>query len=114
MVRTNQEYTRAGRWLSTLFCLYTALFVGSTLAEETPRRDYYLERRIVEKKIYQTRPQDTLERVAHLLYGHRTWWVKIRDLNPGMKNVSKDQRLEPGTKLSYMGPHIGREYVVQP
>lgn len=80
---------------------------------DAPVADPELERRLTERKTYRVRRGDTLSRAAHFLYGHTTWWTKLRDANPALSNHGPNDLLPPGAKLRYMGPKVGAHYVVK-
>ncbi|MGZ3699813.1 MAG: LysM peptidoglycan-binding domain-containing protein [Bdellovibrionota bacterium] len=78
-----------------------------------PVADHSLSKRLSIPKTYTTKAGENLEEVANLLYGHRSWWTKIRARNKSLIGYSARDRLPAGTKLSYLAPQIGTNYVVQ-
>jgi len=94
-----------------------ALHGGSLLAEplpDAPIVDTALDKRLTTTNTYKARQGDTLVGVANLLYGHKTWWLKLQQRNPGLAGKGPNDPLEPGTKIRYRAPKLGDTYVVQP
>jgi hypothetical protein len=69
--------------------------------------------RLVKTSSYEIANGDTLNRVAYLLYGHKSWWIKIRKQNPKFKRFSAETPLPVGKVLKYRAPKIGEEYIVK-
>jgi hypothetical protein len=87
--------------------------VKAGVSEERPALDVALELRLTRTTQYKIRPGDTLARVSLLLYGHRTWWRKLQEQNPGLAAFQPDQTLPSGMVLKYLAPEVGENYVVQ-
>lgn len=96
-----------------------ALVAPSTSAMATPVppappvQDDELEQRLTLTKTYVTFRKETLRSLAHLLYGHRSWWTKLRDDNPRFVTYGSNQRIPKHTEIKYRAPEVGSEYVVQ-
>jgi hypothetical protein len=75
--------------------------------------DKGLERRLVVSAKYTSRPGDTLERIAALLYGHKTWWARLSRGNPGLSRLGSGDAVPEGTEIRYKAPKVGDEYVVR-
>jgi hypothetical protein len=86
------------------------------LAEQTdvPESDPALEQRLEIPSVYKTRKGDTLKSISHFLYGHKSWWEKIKNENAPIRDFGADQVLPLGTSLRYLAPKIGAVYIVQP
>lgn len=75
--------------------------------------DEALGKRLTETKIYITKSKDNLVKVAYRVYGHRTWWHKIKKLNPELAKKEPYSNLPEQIKIKYLAPLIGAEYIVQ-
>ncbi len=75
--------------------------------------DSVLEKRLTEEKRYITKRGDTWVKIAHKVYGHRSWWRKLQRRNIDLSNVAKDKRLAEGVEIWYRAPRIGRVYSVK-
>jgi hypothetical protein len=85
----------------------------NSISKESPTPDRSLEKRLVRTSYYETMPGDTLQRVAYLLYGHRSWWSKIKKQNPAFKKYRPDAPLPVGKTIKYRAPKIGENYTVR-
>ncbi len=100
--------------LFKVMLLYLLLLGSIASAREKATPDPPLEKRLVTTSTYRTSRGDTLRKVAHLLYGHRSWWTKLQDDNQAVQKLQPDQHLQENTVLNYRIPEITSTYVVQP
>lgn len=98
-----------------IIALGIALYSGAqTLEGDDPVTDPSFEKRLVIQSTYHAREGDTLRTAAHLLYGHKSWWSRLRKENrKHLKGVGPDQPLLLGLALKYRRPEIGSTYTVQ-
>ncbi|MCC7440314.1 MAG: LysM peptidoglycan-binding domain-containing protein [Bdellovibrionales bacterium] len=75
--------------------------------------DLPLDRRLTTEKTYVTRKGDTLRKLAHLLYGHRTWWTRVKGENKQFLSYRPDDQLPPGRPIAYRAARLGDEYLVR-
>ncbi|MCC7441583.1 MAG: hypothetical protein IT285_08120 [Bdellovibrionales bacterium] len=108
--------SRLGTGFLTL--LLTAMATSASAAEEgvwdDPVEDPALERRLERQATFVTRPGDTLGGLGRLLYGHRTWWVRLRAINRPLAALGPEAPIAPGTHLIYRAPRVGDPYRVRP
>ena len=95
----------------TLLLLVTA--VAGFRASEAPVKDRSLEKRLTVRTSYRTRGGETLASVANLLWGHKTWWRRLKKDNPSLKKYGPEQALPAGVKIRYLAPQVGNDYVVR-
>jgi hypothetical protein len=86
---------------------------GNKPVLETPVKDQALRKRLRLVKVYKTTQEENLETLAHLLYGHKTWWPRIKKMNSGLARLSQKTPIKKGTRINFLAPKIGSEYVVQ-
>src|SRR5690348_9190059 len=65
----------------------------SAVAGSTTVPDPALERRLDHTLLFTTRPGDTLSGLARWIYGHSTWWARIRAADPALRDAGPDQVL---------------------
>ncbi|HTL12252.1 MAG TPA: LysM domain-containing protein [Bdellovibrionota bacterium] len=75
--------------------------------------DLPLDKRLTVEKEFITRPGDTLNGLAHLLYGHRTWWTRLKAENKQFLSYRPGDQLPPGKRISYRAANLGDSYVVR-
>jgi hypothetical protein len=78
-----------------------------------PVEDRELQKRLTEEKSYFTKPNDNLVKVAYRVYGHRTWWSRLKILNAYLVKYGPYSVLPEKIRIRYMAPLIGAEYVVR-
>ncbi len=89
--------------------------VERSIASEKMVADPDLEKRLEVSKTYRSESGDSLESLARLLYGHSTWWKRLKKLNPKtLRKYGPKSKLRVGTEITYLAPKIGSEYTVQP
>jgi hypothetical protein len=102
-------------WTITFSILLLLGAIESIASEkEELSLDPIFEKRLAITSVYKTRNHDTLRNIASLLYGHKTWWIKLRDGNHHLRSFDSDQELPSGMQLIYRAPKIDSEYIVQP
>ena len=84
------------------------------LQSQKPVPDKALQKRLRIVKVYKTTEPETLVSLAHLLYGHETWWVNLKKLNPKLRKYQPKQPIRVGMTIRFLAPKVGRKYVVQP
>ena len=82
----------------------------STQAARAPK--IHLSTQFVDK-IYRTNDADSIRRIAYRVYGHRSWWPKLKEDNPHLQQYRPNQLLPENIKIAYKGPNIGQEYEVK-
>ncbi len=107
------RFPRLGSAVALAAALAASAAPSSSWADETPSPDRGLETRLKVEKTYRIHPGDTLHGVSTLLFGHRSWWPKLKALNPELADLSPDAPLPPNRTLRYLGPEIGDEYIVR-
>lgn len=78
-----------------------------------PVADQALQKRLVRKQSYVTRGGESLLSLAHLFYGHKTWWKKLRKQNPRLRKYGPRKKLKRNLVISYQAAQVGNEYIVQ-
>jgi LysM domain len=78
-----------------------------------PYEDPTLEQRLEIPHVYRTNGSESLSRIALKVYGHRTWWSKLRSRNPSVKGYGPKEHLPSGTRIKYLAPQVEHSYVVQ-
>lgn len=87
------------------------------IATQAPTQDQELERRLQVQTTYTTHAGDTWMSMAYLLYGHKTWWSKIKAYNeadPSLASIGPLDSMPAGKKIKYWSPQVGESYTVQP
>ncbi len=98
-----------------LLGLATAVTVAANKSTPTePIRDPNLEKRLTSVGTFLVRPKDTLKTLARFLYGHESWWIKLRQENKSLRSFEPDQVVPEGTLVSFKSAKIGSSYKVQP
>jgi hypothetical protein len=98
-----------------IVCSSMISFANSAHAEDlsSAYSDPELENRLTTISKYQAKKGETPRSVARFLYGHETWWNKLRADNPKLNLRSPDQKIPENTLLRYRAPEVGSTYLVQ-
>lgn len=75
--------------------------------------DFALEKRLEVSQWYTSEEGDTLQGISRLVYGHSTWWKKLKILNPKLRTLSPVEKVTPGTRIMYRSPRVGNHYFVR-
>lgn len=109
--RKIQFFTVSVFLMMSFFPAY-AIAIQSRYGE--PTVDVALEKRLEKPSQYRTKKTESLSFVAHFLYGHYSWWIKLRAQNPALKHYGEDDNLPVGTQIAYLAPEVGDIYEVKP
>ncbi|MBL7715191.1 MAG: LysM peptidoglycan-binding domain-containing protein [Bdellovibrionales bacterium] len=75
--------------------------------------DPALSARLTQFQTYRVKHNESLSKIAKLLYGHSTWWRKLRKENGGKLDAyGPDDVLPRGLTFSYYAPKIEDTYTV--
>jgi LysM repeat protein len=101
---------------SSLFILLLLVATTAHAAQEPipkPYEDPNLEQRLEVQHVYRTNGTESLADIALRVYGHRTWWSKLRARNAPVKAFGSSESLPRGTRIHYLAPQVEQTYVVQ-
>jgi hypothetical protein len=102
----------------SLLLIFNMMFPGLyadfiDYSSSTPVKDKDLKKRLTVTKTYRTKKDDNIVKVAYRVYGHRTWWSKIKTMNPKLTKYEPYEVLPVNTAVKYNAPVIGEEYTVE-
>jgi LysM domain len=114
LVCRKRNMTRVRNVLCVVILFNLMPFSWANEAENEATQDLHFEQRLTTVTTYTTHSGDSLRRIAYFLYGHKSWWSKIKDDNPTLQTYDPDDPLPEKLQVRYRAPKLGATYVVQP